>query len=72
MPGFTGGRDHFLPQVIRRRFLEEVYIRLDLKDCSEDYRQEKMGMFWVSGYLGGREGLSHCSAVCPGRVIEVL
>ena len=30
-------------------FLEEVYIRLELKDCSEGYRQEKMGMFWVSG-----------------------
>ena len=56
VPGFTGGRDHFQLQVIGRRFLEEVYIRLDLKDCLEDYRQEKMGMFRVSGYLGGRGG----------------
>lgn len=36
-------------QVIRG-FLEEVYIRLELKDCSEGYWQEKMGMFWVSGF----------------------
>lgn len=35
--------------------MEEVYIRLELKDCSEGYWQEKMGMFWVSGFLGDRE-----------------
>ena len=52
-------------------FLEEVYVRLELKDCSEGYRQER----WeCSGSLGFWviESLSHCSAVCLRRVTQVL
>lgn len=41
--------------MIRGGFLEDVSIRLVLKDYLEDYRQEKTGMFWVSGSLDDRE-----------------
>lgn len=39
----------------QRRFLGGRDVRLELKDCSEGHRQEKMGTFWVSGFLGDRE-----------------